>query len=338
MSGKHANISIFVPHIGCPNRCSFCDQHSITGCVSAPTNEDVDRAVAIAITSKNYRPEHTEIAFFGGSFTAIQDDYRRSLLKAAAKWVENGTVCGIRISTRPDAIDDEILLQCKQYHVSSIELGAQSLEDEVLQKNHRGHTAQDVVAASRKIKEYGFSLGLQMMTGLFGDCEEYALETAQKIIELGPDTVRIYPTIVFRNTALARLYEQGEYRPQTVEEAVQLGATLLQLFHEAHIPVIRFGLHTVRQEDFLAGPWHPALRELCESEWYYRLLTERLKEKGPYWVRVSKSAVSKMVGQQKENLKRLEKAGYRCRVRGSEDLKEYEIEIEKMKEGEAECY
>lgn len=338
MSVKHANIALFVPHIGCPNQCSFCDQHSITGRVDAPTAKDVDRAVETALSSGKVVREQTEIAFFGGSFTAIEEAYRRSLLQAASKWVENGTVSGIRISTRPDAITDEILQQCKRYHVTAIELGAQSLEDRVLQQNHRGHTAQDVVEASRKIREHGFSLGLQMMTGLYGDCDETCLKTARKIIELKPDTVRIYPTIVLKNTALARFYEQGKYRPQTVEEAVQLGATLLQLFHEAHIPVIRFGLHTVRQEDFVAGPWHPALRELCESEWYYRLLTERLKEKGPYWVRVSKSAVSKMVGQQKENLKRLEKAGYRCRVRGSEHLKEYEIEIEKMKEGEAECY
>lgn len=338
MSVKHANIALFVPHIGCPNQCSFCDQHSITGRVDAPTAKDVDRAVETALSSGKVVREQTEIAFFGGSFTAIEEAYRRSLLQAASKWVENGTVSGIRISTRPDAITDEILQQCKRYHVTAIELGAQSLEERVLQQNHRGHTAQDVVEASRKIREHGFSLGLQMMTGLYGDCDETCLKTARKIIELKPDTVRIYPTIVLKNTALARFYEQGKYRPQTVEEAVKLGAELLQMFYAADISVIRFGLHTVSKEDFVAGPWHPALRELCESEWYYRLLTEKLQEQGRYLVRVGKSAVSKAVGHKKANLLRLKNLGYDCRVAVEDTLKDYEIEIEKMKEGEAECY
>ena len=212
MSNIHSNISIFVPHIGCPNMCSFCNQRYITGKNSAPTAENVEEAVLTALSSKNYNPETTEIAFFGGSFTAINHNYMITLLNSAFKYVHKGLVAGIRISTRPDAIDRGILTILKSYGVTAIEIGAQSMNDKVLKKNNRGHTAKDVQNASKLIKEMGFSLGIQMMTGLYGDNNSEAIKTAKEIAKLKPDTVRIYPTIVLKDTDLAALYADGFYK------------------------------------------------------------------------------------------------------------------------------
>ena len=178
---KKGNISIFVPHNGCPQQCSFCNQKTITGQAYQPTAKDVDEAVQKALRKKGYE---FEIAFFGGSFTAIDRAYMTELLDAAEPYVKSGAVKGIRISTRPDYIDDEILTLLKAKGVTAIELGAQSMDDEVLSANMRGHTAEDVVNASTLIKSYGFELGLQMMTGLYLDTDEKDIETARKIIEL----------------------------------------------------------------------------------------------------------------------------------------------------------
>ena len=203
---SHSNISIFVPHLGCPHQCSFCNQKHITGCSILPHAKDVDEAVEIAKKSKKYDPNNTEIAFFGGSFTSIDPLYMTELLEAAYTHVENGSVAGIRISTRPDCINKEILYSLKNYGVTAIELGAQSMVDSVLVANNRGHLSCDVVTSSHLIKDYGFSLGLQMMIGLYESSKELDIYTAQKIIELQPDTVRIYPTITLKNTYLEKLY------------------------------------------------------------------------------------------------------------------------------------
>ena len=216
---SHSNIALFVAHLGCPNMCSFCNQHSITNHASTPTALDVKNAVNTAMGSKNYDKSNGEIAFFGGSFTAIDREYMLELLTAAKSEIDLKNAKGIRISTRPDCIDNEILTLLKEYGVTAIELGAQSMNDEVLLKNRRGHTAQDVITASQLIKDFGFQLGLQMMTGLYGDNDEKSIETAKKIISLNPDTIRIYPTVVFKNTHLDKLCASGEYIPQTLENA-----------------------------------------------------------------------------------------------------------------------
>lgn len=329
MTRKHANISIFVPHIGCPNMCSFCNQRYITGKNTAPLTEDVINAVKIATQSPSYDPTNTEIAFFGGSFTAINRNYMLDLLKTANVFVRNNVVSGIRISTRPDAIDDEILALLKEYGVTSIELGAQSLNDNVLKSNNRGHTAQDVISASRLIKKYGFSLGLQMMTGLFNDCDDFAIYTAEKIIELKPDTVRIYPTIVLKNTDLAALYSDNKYKPQTLEEAVNLCAQLLLKFYRENINVIRLGLHSIEDESYIAGPWHPAFSELCHSKIYFEKVKTLLDRAGEYNIFVNSAAVSKMTGQHKENILALKKLGFDCVVKIDNSLRNYEIKVER---------
>ncbi len=332
MSQKHSNISIFVPHIGCPNKCSFCNQRHITGSFKAPRSSDVIKAVETASLSKNYNPQTTEIAFFGGSFTAINRGYMLDLLETASEFVKNGVVSGIRISTRPDAIDNEILSLLKENNVTAIELGAQSLNDRVLRLNNRGHKTADVYNASAMIKEYGFELGLQLMTGLYCDSDQSAIKTAKKVIEIAPDTVRIYPTIVLKDTDLAALYTDGIYKPQTLDEAVSLASKLYNMFTESGINVIRLGLHSIENDAYIAGPWHPAFSELCQSQIMLTAVLKELKEKGKYNIFVGKSDVSKMIGQKRSNLIFLESRGYFCKVKEKASLGSLKFELEKEKD------
>ncbi len=329
MSRKHSNISIFVPHIGCPNKCSFCNQRHITGVCKAPRAADVKKAVAAAKKSPNYDPKTTQIAFFGGSFTAINRNYMLTLLDAAVEFVDKGDVCGIRISTRPDAIDDEILTLLKEKHVTSIELGAQTLNDRVLKMNHRGHTANDVVKASALIKSYGFELGLQIMTGLYKDTAASLSKTVEKVIEIAPDTIRIYPTIVLKDTDLEALYLEKIYKPQSLNDAVETAAKLYSAFTENGIKVIRLGLHSIEEDAYIAGPWHPAFSELCLSNIILNKLLSELKEPGNYTIFVSKSDVSKAIGQKRSNIIHLQSKGYNCTVKMDDTLKDMEFRLER---------
>lgn len=309
--GKHANIAIFVPHLGCPRQCSFCEQRTITGQTEVPTPEDV---LAAAKTASESLPDcgGAEIAFFGGSFTAIDRGYMLSLLKAAKWAVDRYGFKGVRCSTRPDAIDDEIIDILKEHRVTAVELGAQSMDDGVLAANRRGHTAEDTRTAAGLICRAGLELGLQMMTGLYTDTDEKALETAGEFLKLGPATVRVYPTIVLPGTELYRLYKAGEYRPQELSEAVELCAKLLELFEGAGVRVIRMGLHPGREleERMAAGPYHQAFRQLVESRRLLLKLLERLGEPGEYQVMVNPRDISTVLGQGRENVRRLEAEGY----------------------------
>ena len=274
-----------------------------------------------------------EIAFFGGSFTAIDKDYMISLLERAKMYIDKGLFAGIRVSTRPDCINAELLDILKYYGVTSIELGCQSMDDEVLRLNNRGHSADDVVKSAKLIKEYGFEFGVQMMTGLYGDDDETALETAKKLITLSPDTARIYPTVVLENTELERLYKAGEYKPQIVDEAADLCSELLLMFHEADIRVIRVGLHSGGnvEEGFVAGAYHPAFREICESRIYLRKVLAEIKrqgtDKGEITVTVGSSFVSMMSGQKKANSQKLRDLGYNLKIKQDKNMKKYEIEV-----------
>lgn len=317
---KHANVAIFVPHNGCSHQCSFCNQRSITGRLSQPSPQDVLDAIQVAKASLGEDTKNAEIAFFGGSFTAIERGYMISLLGAAAPFVKDGTFAGIRISTRPDYIDDEVLTLLKNYGVTAIELGAQSMDDRVLELNGRGHTAKQVENASKRIQSAGFALGLQMMTGLYGDTSEGSLQTAQKCAVLSPDTIRIYPTIIMCGTELGEKYQKGEFETLSLDESVSLCAKLLDFFEERGIPVIRLGLHSSPEleRDMLSGPWHPAFRELCDS---YRMLAkisdyliQNHTPKGVITVKVNPKAVSKATGQKKSNLIALFALGYQARI------------------------
>ncbi len=266
---KHKNISIFVPHAGCPQQCSFCNQKTISGSQSIPHKEDVHRICRQAMEEISDK-SNTEIAFFGGSFTAIDRSYMLELLSAASEYLWENGFMGIRISTRPDFINREILDILKSYGVTAIELGAQSMKKHVLEANNRGHNVEDVYNASRLIKEYNFELGLQMMTGLYKSSYSDEISTMKRIISIHPDTVRIYPVVILSGTKLAELYNKDEYKPISFEKMVELCGRMLIEFEQSGIEVIKCGLHASDgvEGDMIGGYYHPAFREICESEIY----------------------------------------------------------------------
>lgn len=338
---KHKNLSIFVPHEGCPNQCSFCDQKKISGTQNPPSPAEVTKMCDEFLPHTKSEGESYEIAFFGGSFTAIKREYMLQLLQAAYPFVESGRASGIRVSTRPDAIDEERLDILKKYGVTAIELGAQSMQDDVLKMNLRGHTVEDVFKAGTLIKQWGFSLGLQMMPGLYGqkDYMEYAVDTAKKFIEIKPDTVRIYPTITLKDTLLEKLYQDGRYIPPTVDEMVKICAVLVKMFNENNIKIIKLGLHadTGLEKNMVAGPYHQAMNELVQS---YMLLEEFKKEfskreKGNYIIYVNPKKHSQATGQKKCNIEKLAELGYNTVIKDDNCLKEDEFKI--ILEGEKQC-
>lgn len=269
------------------------------------------------------RVQNAEVAFFGGSFTAIAPDYRLALLKMAHEACEKYGFAGIRCSTRPDAVDDERLTVLKQYGVTAIELGAQSMNDEVLKFNRRGHTAKDVENAAHLVQKYGFELGLQMMTGLPGDSDEKAVETAEKLLALKPDTMRIYPTIVLENTPLCDLYRAGKYTPQTVSEAVLLCAKLIPMIEQTGVRIIRVGLHASEElENRVAGPFHPAFMELCRSAIFRENVYKELSntDKTEVTIDVDPRILSVALGQKKENLQHFAAHGCTVHIRPDSSL------------------
>ena len=310
MSARENIIPLFVPHLGCPNDCVFCNQRRISGAQQPATAEDVKKAIADAAALPQNGAKR-QLAFYGGSFTAIPWEQQLPLLKAAKAALDEGLIDSVRLSTRPDAIDGEILRTLRDHGVETIELGAQSLDDEVLRLSGRGHTAEDVEKASRLIKERGFRLVLQMMTCLPGDSSEKSIKTAERIIALQPDGVRIYPTVIVRDTALFDLWQAGLYAEHSVEDAVELCARLVPMFEKAGIPIIRLGLNPT--EDLsggmaAGGAYHPALGELVKS----RIMLQRAREllchvepDSHVILGVHKSKVSQMTGQKRCNIEKL---------------------------------
>ncbi len=330
---KHYNIPVFVPHIGCPFDCVFCNQKHITGVL-----KDLEGSQIREIIDEHLKtiPEgaYKEIAFFGGSFTGIEENLREEYLKIAYEYIKGGQVSGIRLSTRPDYIDENILDQLKKYGVTSIELGVQSMDKEVLAASNRGHTPNDVKKAAKLIKEYGFELGLQMMTGLPLDTKEKSLKTADEIIALAPDTVRIYPTLVIKDTRLEEMYESGEYLPQKLNDAVELSAELLKKFRRKNINVIRIALMTTDEISpggkLVAGPFHSAFRELVESAIYYSEIEKELKNSGEKSVviEVNPSEISKVIGNKRSNIEKFrEKLRVEVRVCANPLIKKGEFRI-----------
>ncbi len=286
---------------------------------------------ACEIAKRTAPSSEGEIAFFGGSFTAIEREYMLKLLKSAYPFVKEGFFKGIRISTRPDCIDDEVCAVLKEYGVTSVELGCQSMSDEVLTKNLRGHTSGDVENAVRILRKYGFEAGLQMMTGLWGSDYETDIETAEKIIALKPDTVRIYPTVVLEDTLLEKKYKSGEYEVMSLDETVNLVSELLLMFEENNIRVIRTGLHSGGnvEEGYVAGAYHPAFKELCESRIYLKKIKSQLENmpKGDVVIKVPKGALSQATGQKKSNRECIESQGFSVRFEEDESLKKYMVRV-----------
>lgn len=277
---KHINIPIFVPHMGCPNKCVFCDQHAISG-VSSFCKEDVVFEIEKILDSVRDRSDvRLEIAFFGGSFTGIDRDLMFSLLDIAQSYVDLGKVDGIRMSTRPDYINDSILSILNRYTVSAVELGIQSMNRTVLELSGRGHTPEDTILACKALKEAGISFVGQMMIGLPGSDAESELECARAICEMGAVGSRIYPTIVFRGTELELMTKDGRYKPLTVEEAVTRSAGVFEVFIKNGVDCLRIGLSDTERlnsgEDFVAGPRHDAIGELVVGEYYRRAICEKI--------------------------------------------------------------
>lgn len=324
-----SNISIFIPHEGCPQNCSFCNQKIISGQTKRVTAQQVDSILKRALSDLSDRAERAQIAFFGGSFTAIDREYMTELLEAAAPYANRFD--GIRVSTRPDAVDEEVLSLLKSYSVKAVELGAQSMNDEVLRKNNRGHTAEDVRNACRLIRKAGMELGVQMMTGLYGANALSDTYTAEELIKLSPDTVRIYPTVVLRATELDTLFRAGRFTPQTLDEAVELCVNLIEMFESAGVKIIRLGLHasTDIEKNYVAGAYHPAFKELCLSRIYFRRVMNEIGALpgGKYTVYVNPGCLSQAIGQHSDNVIRFGKMGYDIKFKPQNSLEKYEIRI-----------
>lgn len=300
-----ATVPIFIPHQGCRNDCVFCNQKSITGQNTPPSFEETRKIIGEHLKTLHEKPQ---IAFFGGSFTGIGEEAMEGYLKIAHEYVVNGNAEGVRISTRPDYIDEKILSLLKKYSVTHIELGAQSMDDEVLKKANRGHSSECVCKASEMILKEGFTLGLQMMIGLPLDTYEKSLETARKFVALGAKETRIYPTVIIENTRLLEMYENGEYTPMTFDEAVTASADCLKLFLENNIRVLRIGLPSSEglKKSVRGGFYHEAIGEMV----YSRLVRNAvMREKNPVEVRYSKKFLSKVLGQRRENVEYLKKMG-----------------------------
>ncbi len=309
MIKKHIVIPVFVPHKGCPFDCIFCNQKIISGQIYDASEKDIRNTIEDHLRTSG--DAYVEIGFYGGSFTGIPMEEQKRYLEIGYSYIKAGRVNNLRLSTRPDYISHEILELLKTYGVKTIELGAQSLDAEVLSCSNRGHDMKSVLLASELIKSRGFSLGIQTMIGLPKDTKEKTLHTAQKVIEIVPDIVRIYPTLVIKNTYLQKLYEAGKYLPLTLEEAVDISAELLQLYEDNNVNVIRIGLQPTESisenGEVVAGPFHPAFRQLVQSrlmrnkleKYFHKNKVNNIEE---VIIECNPKNVSDIIGQKRENL------------------------------------
>ena len=314
---KEYIIPIFVPHLGCQNNCIFCNQKKISGQTKMVNAKDVEDTIEYYL--KNFKDDnkYVEVAFFGGSFTAIEREKQEELLQAVQKYIQAKKVNSIRISTRPDAIDKDILKMLKKYHVKTIELGVQSMNNYILNRSQRGHTVEDVKKASKLIRWHGFILGHQMMVGLPESTKQDEINTAKEIIKLKPKIVRVYPVLVIKDTPLAIEYENGEYTPLTVTQAVERCKDIVNLFDKNKINVIRIGLQNTEEisdpsketSQVIAGPYHPAFRQLVESSMWYDSILDKIKKINTKVIKVKIIAnsenINNIIGHKKENMLKL---------------------------------
>lgn len=308
MSSTHRVIPIFIPEKACPYRCIYCNQFAIAGQAQIPTASEARQTIDKYLSTM---PDYVEkrIAFFGGSFTGMSIEEQNLYLEIARPYWEQGLISGIQLSTRPDYITQEILDNLKAHGVTLIELGAQSLNDDVLRKAGRGHTVRQVEEASSLITRNGFQLGLQMMIGLPGDTLETSLQTARLIHQFGASCTRIYPTLVVQNTVLSRLYESGRYIPLTIEQAVEWTKHLYLFFTEHDIQILRIGLHPseglLSGKDYLAGPFHVSFKELVLTAlWHDRIEVLAKQHNGkPFTLEVPAREINYAIGYQSANRK-----------------------------------
>lgn len=307
---NYAIIPIFVPHKGCPHDCIFCNQRKISGQTEEITVTLIKQKIDDHLNTIKTGTK-IEIGFYGGSFTGIEKATQLEFLSAANQYVLNKKVQGIRLSTRPDYINSSILDYLSEYNVRTIELGVQSLDKSVLTASNRGHGEKEVYTAAEMIKRYGFKLGIQTMTGLPSDSKEKDIETAKKVISMNPDFIRIYPVLVIRGTYLETLMNEGKYMPQTLEQALEICSELLELYEENNIKVIRIGLqpseNISKESEVLAGPFHPAFRQLVEAKLTLKqieasLLSQSIKAGSSITIKTAPGNISNVTGQKRSNI------------------------------------
>ena len=311
---KHFTIPIFIPGVACPHQCIFCDQKKISGRQKLPSAEKIKNIIEEHLKTISKENTLVEVGFFGGTFTGLSLKKQEEFLKAVAPFIDKGFVKSIRLSTRPDFINDEILELLKNNHVETIELGAQSLHDDILLACERGHTLDDVVKASKMVLDYGFHLGLQMMIGLPCDTLEKTKQTAEKIVELGADNTRIYPTLVVKGTKLEELFNNGEYTALPLDKAVKWTKELFNIFEKNNVNIIRVGLHPseglLNGDDLIAGPFHQSFRELVLTEiWndFLLPLTKKYKDCEKIIINVPEKEYNYAIGYNAKNKKMLKK-------------------------------
>ncbi len=313
---KHLIIPVFIPYLGCPHKCIYCKQDKITGRTESMVRaEDVAFLINQAKESPKYETAlYREVAFFGGTFTSLDTEHMKELLGAVSGCIKDKSIDSIRVSTRPDEIDEERIDLIKSYGVKTVELGVQSMDNNVLRKSGRGHTAEDTVTAVSLLKNYGFTAGVQLMPGLPGDTGEIFSSTIEQVIKLEPDIARLYPAIVIKGTGLAKLYEAGKYTPLTLVDAVERCSSACMRLEENGINVIRIGLMStpslLEDGEILAGPWHNAFGFLVRSDIYLNSIIPLLPEPGTaaaIGIRMSQKEIPLLRGHKNTGIKQLEK-------------------------------
>ena len=332
---KHSNIPIFIPELACPHQCIFCDQKTISGTHTIPQPADVKDIVEQYLETI---PENRtiNIAFFGGTFTGLPIDLQEQYLIEAFKFIKRDRVSGIRLSTRPDYINVPVLELLKKYSVATIELGAQSTSQEVLDKTGRGHTVDDMRDASNLICKHGFELGLQMMIGLPGDSYERSIQTAKDIVSLGACNTRIYPAIVVKHTALEKLYYEERYTPLTLEEAVEWTKDIVHIFEENNISILRMGLHPsdelVIGKSLIVGPFHASFKDMVMTQIWKELIDAELQSLNSSFsdkikITVSDRQIHYAIGYRQTNREQLVSRGYNVRFEQNPSFSHYQLNI-----------
>ena len=313
---NHLIIPVFIPYQGCSHKCIYCRQDTITGQPEAKIHaSNVVELIGQAKKSPKYSNAHTrEVAFYGGTFTSLGTEYMSELLGAVSPYIKNHEIDNIRLSTRPDEIDDTRLDLLKSYGVTTVELGVQSMNNDVLRRSARGHTAEDTITAVTLLKKYGFKTGVQLMPGLPGDSDKIFRETVDKVLELTPDIARLYPAIVIKGTGLAKLYLAGKYNPLSVDEAVKTCSLSCTRLEQAGIKVIRIGLMStpslLEKGEIIAGPWHSAFGFLVRSDMYFKNITPFLPAAGTtseIGIHIPEREIPLLRGYENSGLEKIEK-------------------------------
>lgn len=329
-------VPVFLPHAGCPHQCVFCNQTSITGADRDPVSpKKVEHYICEFLKYKRNDGKPVQVAFYGGNFLGLEKEYIKELLNISSKFVTNKDIDAIRFSTRPDTINKEMIEIIKNYPIETIEIGVQSMDDRVLAIAKRGHSASDTQKAVALLKKLNYDIGLQMMVGLPEEDEASSLSTARQIGELEPDFVRIYPTIVLRNSLLAALYKNGTYRPWSLERSIDHVKKLYLFFKNKHIPVIRMGLQAAKDLDsgasVLAGPYHPAFGHMVLSKIFLDMASEILYANKSCLeavsIKIHPKSMSQMRGLRNQNVKILKK---RFHIKSLEIIPDSSIALDRL--------